>query len=87
MIYVGFKKEKTGLTLQIFRSNRKPTASSHKKFLSVIGAFKTLRGAKFMVHNGYNNPHVQQVSDAEQIAKREWGSKRRTDLAESKTYS
>jgi hypothetical protein len=55
---------------ELFRSNYKPSEASHgKKYGAVIGPFRTIRGAKAMVHFGGNNPHMQSVSDAERIGK------------------
>lgn len=55
---------------ELFRCRSKPTEKSHgRKYGAVIGPFRTIRGAKAMVHFGCNNPHMQSVSDAERIGK------------------
>jgi hypothetical protein len=66
-IYVGCVD---GQGREIFRSETEPTLESHgDKYLAVIGPFRTMRGARFLVEHGRGNPHIQQVSDAERIAK------------------
>lgn len=65
-IYVGVK----GSTRKVFRSYTTPTSASHGgKYGYVIGPFRTLRGAFFMADYGRNNPHLQTVADAEELAK------------------
>jgi len=65
-IYVGVK----GNIRKVFRSFTPPTSKSHgDKYSAVIGPFKTLRGAAFMADYGRNNPHLQTVRDAEELAK------------------
>ena len=39
------------------------------KYLSTIGPFKTVRGARFMAEHGKGNPHCATVDDAERLAK------------------
>lgn len=65
-IYVGLAK---GLHRMVFRCDTEPTRESHSDFLAVIGPFRTIRGAKAMVHYGFMNPHMQFVRDAERIGK------------------
>ena len=65
--YVGRKQGRQ----MIFKSDTIPTRETHGHLYdSVMGPFRTKRGAMFQVAFGANNPHVQQVSDAERIAKR-----------------
>lgn len=65
-IYVGVK----GSTRKVFRSSTVPTSKSHgDRYNVVIGPFRTLRGAAFMADYGRNNPHIQSVRDAEELAK------------------
>ena len=53
-----------------FRSATVPTHESHgDQFAAVTGPFVTKRGAMFDVQFGYNNPHVQHVSDAERLGR------------------
>ena len=68
MIYVGCSIVDN--TYQVFRSSVKPTEESHgDKFKYIIGAFRTLRGAKVFAKYGKNNPHMSYVADAEALAK------------------
>lgn len=55
----------------VFKCDTTPTRASHgDKFNSVVGPFRTKRAAMFMMAFGHhNNPHLQQVSDAERLAK------------------
>jgi len=54
----------------VFTSKKTPTFETHgKRFRSVVGAFRTKKGAMFMAENGYSNPHCQTVSQAEKLAK------------------
>lgn len=64
-IWMGY----AGSNYELFRSAETPTSESHPQYSGVTGPFSTLRGAKFMLHFGHNNPHCQSVSDAERIAK------------------
>lgn len=67
-IYVGVK----GVTRKVFRSFTTPTKTAYgDRFSLVIGPFRTLRGAHFMADYGRNNPHLQTVQDAEELAKME----------------
>ena len=57
---------------EVFRCNESPTYATHgRHYLAVIGPFRTKRGAQFMADYGYNNPHLQTVTDAEIVAKYE----------------
>ncbi len=56
---------------EIFRSENLPQIATHgDKYKFVVGPFRTLTGAKAMLHYGDNNPHMQCVSDAEKIGKK-----------------
>ena len=85
-IYVGIKPRTA--KREVFESARTPTQSSHgKRYSSVIGPFRTVSGAEVMARYGRNNPHLQQVSDAEKMATKmrkegwrrsgKWDAKRR----------
>lgn len=66
-IYVGLAPY-TGRR-EVFRAASEPTEQSHgERFASVIGPFRTLRGAEFMRDYGRSNPHCQTVDDAERLA-------------------
>lgn len=53
-----------------FQSDGTPVRETHGQlYAAVIGPFRTVRGAKFMVDHGTANPHIQCVNDAERIAK------------------
>ena len=57
--------------MEIFRSEKTPTASSHgMTHSSATGPFRTKAGAMVMVNGGYGNPHTQTVSQCEKIAAR-----------------
>ena len=65
-IYIGVTPD----SYQIFRSDLTPTLESHGHlYNAVIGAFKTLRGAKFMRQYGKGNPHCTTVDEAERLGK------------------
>jgi hypothetical protein len=65
-IYVGLKP---GFQ-EIFRSETEPTPQTHT-YNACIGPFRTVRGAKAMIHYGHsNNPHIRCVRDAERIGKK-----------------
>ena len=51
----------------IFRDAETSTPDRYS-FATVIGPFRTLRGARFMREHGRGNPHIQCVNDAERIA-------------------
>lgn len=65
-IYVGITKDNR---YEVFKSGVEPTEQTTPKYVACIGAFKTMRGAKFMAEHGKGNPHLQCVADAERIAK------------------
>lgn len=69
--YVGIKHLNTDTTSNrvIFKNQADPVRGEYEQFIYVIGPFKTLRGAKFMRDFGFNNPHCQDVNDAEKLAK------------------
>jgi hypothetical protein len=55
-----------------FMAARTPTQTSHgKKYGHVIGPFRSKGGAVVMARFGAGNPHLQTVSEAEKMAKRE----------------
>lgn len=58
---------------QIFKSDTTPTHATHGHlYTSVLGPFRTKRGAMFDIAVGTaNNPHIRSVADAERIAKKE----------------
>jgi hypothetical protein len=65
-IYLGLKQNNR----EVFKSATTPTQESHGHlYNAIVGPFRTMRGAKFMRDHGARNPHVQNVADAERIAK------------------
>jgi len=65
-IWVGYK----GGKMEKFYADKTPTEESHgSQYGAVIGPFETERGADVMVSFGRGNPHIQQVEDAERLAK------------------
>jgi len=55
----------------MFQSEVNPTDQSHGHIYSyAIGPFSTRLGATIMARHGYNNPHIQTVSQAEALARR-----------------
>jgi hypothetical protein len=62
-IYVGVGKNR-----EIFRSATLPVSSEYSQYGYVIGPFRTLRGAKFMVEHGQSNPHCNTVLAAEKLS-------------------
>ena len=68
--YVGVKVNT--YTREVFRCPETPTEYGFSHIYAyVIGPFRTRRGAEFMAQYGANNPHIQCVADAEQLAARE----------------
>ncbi len=66
-IFVGYAKHFRG----VLRSDSIPTEETHGHLYKyVTGPFKTVRGAKAMVHYGENNPHCQTVADAERLGRK-----------------
>ena len=56
----------------LFSSATLPTTETHgESYRSVIGPFRTKKGAEFMRDFGAGNPHCQTVADAERLAKKE----------------
>lgn len=69
--YVGVK----GVKYTAFSSKDTPTEKEFGNLYgAVIGPFHTRRAAELMAKYGWNNPHLQTVSDAEKLAK-DWGLK------------
>ncbi len=66
-IYVGLME---GSKREIFRSATTPTRDAFPQYLAVVGPFRTVRGAQFMVNFGQNNPHCRCVSEAERLGKK-----------------
>ena len=70
--YVGIRLN-TGKR-ETFWSARIPTQQTHgDKYAAAIGPFETIRGARFMVAHGVNNPHLPDVRAAEYYAAVEAG--------------
>jgi hypothetical protein len=64
-IYLGIQGERR----EVFKANETPTTETHgARYSAVIGPFRTMRGAKFMQAHGANNPHCQNVAQAERLA-------------------
>ena len=65
-LWVGVNKG----TRTVFRHTGTPTEQSTPQFSSVIGPFRTKRGAEFMAGSvtGMGNPHCRCVADAERLA-------------------
>jgi len=76
MTRTHYTKQYVGIRLvdgqyERFTSEGTPVRETHgNTYAAVIGPFRTVRGARFMVHYGKSNPHVQHVNDAERLAKR-----------------
>lgn len=68
-LYVGVRREGIKMIYERFRSFVTPSPPSHPQYIMVIGPFRTVAGADYMVKYGYNNPHCQCVNDAERLAK------------------
>lgn len=69
-IYVGLLKDTW--KREVFTSFLRPISETHGHLYgAVIGPFRTKRGATFMTLYGRGNPHVQNVADAERLAKKE----------------
>ena len=72
--YVGIRADNGKREGFRFTVRDTPTQETHGHlYAAVIGPFRTVRGARFMVDHGANNPHLQTVWDAERIAKQEAG--------------
>lgn len=65
--YVGRRNGRAA----VFTAEFTPTQESHGHlYASVMGPFRTKRGATFDAAFGLNNPHVRHVNDAERIARK-----------------
>jgi hypothetical protein len=63
---------------EVVRCEVEPTEAEYgKKFFAMIGPFKTVRGANFMVKYGSGNPHTQDVASTERLAKLDFHNKNR----------
>lgn len=68
--YLGLAVRATGNVRELFKCSYVPTWETHGSvYNAVIGPFRTKRGAVFMRDFGRSNPHLQNVADAERIAK------------------
>jgi hypothetical protein len=66
--YLGHKEDGSVL----FRCAKTPTEATHGElYNSVLGPFRTKRGAVFALRYGRGNPHIRCVDDAERLAKQE----------------
>jgi hypothetical protein len=64
MIFVGVTPKRD----EVFKCDFIPNFYTHEnKYNVIIGPFRTLMGAKFMVHFGRGNPHCRTVSEAEKV--------------------
>jgi hypothetical protein len=69
MLFVGVKTG-DGITYESFRAAETPTHETHgHRFGCVIGPFRTVAGALFLMHHGHLNPHCRCVSEAEKLAR------------------
>jgi hypothetical protein len=65
---VRLKWRGKGQKFEIFRSKDMPTNASHGKlYIYVIGPFRTKRACTWAEKYGANNPHFQNVNDAERL--------------------
>lgn len=70
--YVGIVTD--SVERKVFRSIYKPAPDTTGFYVDIIGPFKTVKGARFMADNGYNNPSCVTVSQAERLAKNGFAS-------------
>lgn len=69
MLFVGVQTG-DGITYESFRAKTTPTHESHgEQFAYVIGPFRSVAGALFLMHHGHLNPHCRCVSEAERLAR------------------
>ena len=69
-LYVGIRADNGKREGFRFTVRDTPTQETHRHlYAAVIGPFRTVRGARFMVDHGTNNPHLQTVADAERCAR------------------
>ncbi len=66
LIYIGLLPQGQR---EILRCGDAPTAEAYPGYVGVIGPFRTVRGAAFMLQHGGNNPHCRTVFEAEKLAK------------------
>lgn len=68
-LYVGYVKDGSGYSMEVFRSDYVPTFATHgEQYYAVIGPFRTKRGADWMAKYP-RSPICQTVSDAERLSK------------------
>jgi hypothetical protein len=66
-VYVGHKKGGGSEVLRLFDT---PTQERFgDTYAAFTGPFRTVRGAKALIHYGVSNPHMTCVADAERIGK------------------
>lgn len=58
-----------GQERKAFKSTEEPTPEKYEFIQAVIGPFKTKRAALWCEKYGFNNPHAQDVSSIEKLAK------------------
>lgn len=59
-------------SLQAFTSTRKPTFASHgKRYLAVLGPFRTKRATLWAEKHARGNPHARTVDDIETLARQD----------------
>ena len=60
-----------GQARKVFKAAMTPTQESHgEQFNTVVGPFRTKRGAMFTAAFGHNNPHIRTTADAERISRK-----------------
>lgn len=70
--YVGVRLTETERQERcVLRVDAEPSRESHGHlYVYVIGPFRTMAGAAIMAVFGQGNPHLQHVTDAERMARR-----------------
>ena len=64
--YIGIRHDNTR---EMFRASAGPTEELYGTlYAAVIGPFRTVRGAEYMLAYGKQNPHCRCVSEAERLA-------------------
>lgn len=65
--YLG--RVKSTANYELFKTTREPSPKWCTIYSATIGAFRTKRGAMFMLKYGRNNPHIQTVGQAEKLVR------------------
>lgn len=69
MIYAGLVAFGLSRRMEVFESSVRPTRKTHPRFITAVGPFETLAGARYAAGPGEHDPNCNSIADAERLSR------------------